>query len=181
MDAATGRRPILVADLNLASELRWPAFTGAVLDDGIKGVFARPVMMASVCVGALDLFREGASPLQGDALAGGLLAAELAALPLLDLMSSTAVGDPPGDLEDEPWERLGERDRLEVYQATRFLIAELDVSPTEALVLLRAHAIASNQTASEVARGILNRRLTLDRDDRHRDDNHRDGDKGSRR
>jgi AmiR/NasT family two-component response regulator len=54
---------------------------------------------------------------------------------------------------------------VEVYQATGMLISHLDVDATEALVRLRAHAIATNQTASQVAVAIIERRLVLDRDD----------------
>lgn len=165
VDAAAAKKPVLAPDLNLVTEQRWPAFTGAVLSDGIRAVFAVPVMMASVCVGALDLFREDPGPLRVDALAGGLLAAELASLPLLDLVFATVRSDAPGIAVEEPWERLVELDRLEVHQATGFLIAQLGVPPTEALARLRAHAIATGQTASEVAQAIMDRRLVLDRDD----------------
>jgi hypothetical protein len=45
------------------------------------------------------------------------------------------------------------------------LISQLDVGPAEALVRLRAHAIATNQTARQVAMAILEGRLELERDD----------------
>jgi len=121
-------------------------------------------MLASVCVGALDLFRQSVGPLRGDALAGSLLAAELAA-PLLDLMTETALTLAAVESNVEPWERLGELDRLEVHQATGFLIAQRGLPPTAALGRLRAHAIATNQTASEVARAIMDHGLVLDHDD----------------
>ena len=115
-------------------------------------------------MGALDLFRQDPGSLGGDALGGGLLAAELASLPLLDLVGAAPVADIPGTPVEEPWQRLGELDRLEVHQATGFLIAQLGVPPTEALARLRAHAVATGQTASEVAQAIMDRRLVLDRD-----------------
>ena len=43
------------------------------------------------------------------------------------------------------------------------LIAQLDVDAAEALVRLRAHAIATGQTASQVAWAIVERRLVLER------------------
>ena len=164
VDAAATRKPVLAPDLDLVTEQRWPAFAGAVLGDGIRAVFALPVMMASVCVGALDLFRQDPGSLRDEQLAGGLLAAELASLPFLDLVSGAAATEAPGVPVEEPWQRLVELDRLEVHQATGFLIAQLGVPPTEALARLRAHAVASGQTASEVARAIMDRRLVLDRD-----------------
>ena len=44
------------------------------------------------------------------------------------------------------------------------LVAQLGIDPAEALVRLRAHAYATDRTASEVARDILDRRLRLQAD-----------------
>lgn len=186
LDAVAARAVVLVPDLDSPHEQRWPVFAGAVLDDGIRGVFALPVMITSACVGALDLFREAPGPLHGDQLAGALLAAELATLPLLDLIADTGdidgiggiggignidvegAGEPGGEADPGGaggWGRLADMDRIEVYQATGMLISQLDVDAAEALVRLRAHAVATGQTASQVAWAIVERRLVLERDD----------------
>lgn len=164
LDAVAAREPVLVPDLGAAAESRWPAFTEAVIGDGILGVFALPIMVTSVCVGALDLFRAVPGPLQEDQLAGAVLAARLASQPLLDLAAGATTPD-AGSGDHGRWDPLAEMDRIEVYQATGMLIAQLDVGPTEALIRLRAHAIATNQTASEVAWAIVQRTLVLERDD----------------
>ena len=168
LDAVATRQAVMVPNLASSGEQRWPLLRNALLDDGVRGVFAMPVMIMSVCVGALDLFRSDPGPLDGDALAGARLAAELATGPLLDLIAG-AVGV---NVDDEALIRsmqggphhLAELDRVEVYQATGMLISALDVDSTEALVRLRAHAIATGQTAIEVARAIVERRLMLERD-----------------
>ncbi|GAA5119949.1 GAF domain-containing protein [Alloalcanivorax gelatiniphagus] len=169
LDAVATRSPVLVPDMNSRQEDRWPAFRGAALDDGVRGVFALPIMITSVCVGALDLFRAQPGPLHGEALAGAKLAAELASAPLIDLIAeaqtladSNQVSFTASEAEDES---TTDMDRIEVFQASGMLISALGVTADEALVRLRAHAIAAGQTASEVARAIIERRLTLDRDD----------------
>ena len=58
-----------------------------------------------------------------------------------------------------------EMDRVEVYQAAGMLIPALGVGADEAMLRLRAHALATGQTASQVARAIIERRLVLERDD----------------
>ena len=163
LDAAAGGEAVLAPDLDAPGEQRWPGFAGAALGEGIRAVFALPIMITSACVGALDLFRERPGPLTADHLAGGMLAAELATMPLLDLIASTKVNE--GLELDRQRDHLADLDRIEVYQATGMLIAQLDVDPAEALVRLRAHAIATGQTASEVAWAIVERRLELERDD----------------
>lgn len=162
LDAAAAQQAVMAPDLDSPQETRWPAFAGAALDDGVRAVFALPILVTSACVGALDLFRAGPGPLSQDRLAGGLLAAELASLPILELTSTSGDTRNNGD----PWEHLASLDRVEVYQATGMLISQLDVDAAEALVRLRAHAIATNATASQVAIAIIERRLVLERDHR---------------
>jgi hypothetical protein len=134
-----------------------------MLTHDIRGVFAMPVLVAGEYMGALDLFRRRPGLLEADDLAGALVAAELAELPLLDLLAEdlqTAMADPDSLL----WDELSSITRAEVSQATGMLVAQLDVEPAEALVRLRAHAYAAGRTASAVARDILDRRLRLDAD-----------------
>ena len=129
----------------------------------VRGIFAIPVMVAGEYVGALDLFRAEPGELPGDYLAGAVLAAELAGAPLLDLMHSdlqAAVNDP----YSSAWAELNVLSRTEVSQATGMLVAQLGVDPPEALIRLRAHAYATNRSATAVARDILDRRLQLDSD-----------------
>jgi hypothetical protein len=170
LDAVTTRNAVLAPDLDGSGEHRWPAFAEAVLDEGIHAVFALPIMITSVCVGALDLFRVSAGPLDGNQLAGALIAAELASAPLLDIIAASGDAD---DLDDDllsdgeaGWGFLADVDRIEVYQATGMVMSQLGVSSTDALVRIRAHAVASGQTASQVAWAIVERRLVLERDDR---------------
>jgi AmiR/NasT family two-component response regulator len=99
-------------------------------------------------------------------MTGGVWAAGLAAMPLLDLMASHTDWEKAANGQGS-WDQLASLERVEVYQATGMIIAALDISPADALVRLRAHAISRSLTASEVAYQILNRRLVLDDDDWH--------------
>ncbi len=163
LESAAGSLPVLIADIDDLEAQRWPAFAGAASRRGVRAVFALPVSVAGFPVGALDLYRKRPGALEGDLLAGGLLAAELAVLPLLDLMGldmDAAVSDNTS----VAWAELAALTRTEVYQAAGMLIAQLNVSVAEALVRLRAYAFAHDMTASEVAFEILDRRLRLDDD-----------------
>lgn len=178
LDAVRQGVPVLVADLSDTTHHSWPAFSGAVMERGVRAVFALPVAVASSPVGALDLFNRRVGPLSDTALTGGLLAAELAALPLLDVMSAREDLDAHAEAE-YGWEQLASLERVEVYQATGMLIAALDISPTEALVRLRANAYARGMTAGELAWEILERRIDLEDDRRWRiTDSGGDGDHG---
>ena len=163
LESVARRAPVLVLDLSDPDDVRWPAYGAAMLAYQIRGVYAMPVLVAGEYVGALDLFRFQPGPLGAEQLAGAVAAAELAAIPVLDLMNAdlqAAVSDP----RSNAWAELNTLSRAEVSQATGMLVAQLGVEPAEALVRLRAHAYATNRSATEVARDILDRRLRLEAD-----------------
>ena len=160
LDAVKSGRPVLVGQLQDAHEQRWPGFTSAVLTSGIKAVYALPVAIARTPVGALDLFCDRPGPLSEAGLDGGLWAAELAALPLLSLMTAPAGADAAGH-GDDGWVQLASLERVEVYQATGMIIGQLDVDAAEALVRLRAYAFRHGSTVSEAAWAIVERRVLL--------------------
>jgi hypothetical protein len=163
LDSVRMARPVLVSDFRDPRERRWPAYAQAVLDAGVRAVYALPVSVASANVGALDLFCNSPGKLSDIRLAGGLLAAELAALPVLELMTSDVEWATAGEGGDG-WSQLASLERVEVYQATGMVMVQLGVGAAEALVRLRAHAFAHGLTASEVAWSIVERRLSLDAD-----------------
>jgi GAF domain/ANTAR domain len=163
LEAVARRSPILVVDLADPEEVRWPAYGPAMLAHQIRGVHAIPLVLAGEFVGALDLFRARPGPLSGNDLTGAVAAAELADIPLLDILDSdmqAAVGDP----RSNAWAELNALSRAEVSQATGMLVAQLHVEPAEALVRLRAHAYATGRSATDVAHDILERRLKLEAD-----------------
>jgi hypothetical protein len=163
LDSVATHGPILVADLAKPGQIRWPLYRPALLEHQIRGVFAIPVVLAGEFVGALDFFRIEPGELRSDELAGAVVAAELAGAPLLDLMDSdlqAAVNDP----SSSSWAEFNALSRAEVSQATGMLVAQLEMEPAEALVRLRAHAYSTNRSATDVARDIVNRKLSLDAD-----------------
>jgi hypothetical protein len=163
LDSVARRTPILVVDLADPGEVRWPAYGPAMLAHHIRGVHAIPLVVAGEYVGALDLFRAQPGRLPGEDMAGALAAAELAGVPLLDLLDGdwqAAVADP----NSNAWAELNALSRAEVSQATGMLVAQLEVDPAEALVRLRAHAYTAGHSATDVARDILDGRLKLEAD-----------------
>jgi hypothetical protein len=163
LESVARRAPVLVGDLADPNNARWPAYGSAMLGHQIRGVYAIPVLVAGEYVGALDLFRVEPGTLATEQLAGAITAAELAAVPVLDLMDTdlqAAISDPNSDA----WAELNALSRAEVSQATGMLMAQLDIDAAEALVRLRGRAYATDRSAIDVARDILDRRLRLEDD-----------------
>jgi anti-sigma regulatory factor (Ser/Thr protein kinase) len=95
-DAATTRQPVVAADLTTGSwRQRWPQFTPAALDAGVRAVFALPLHAGGVRhVGAVDLYRRSPGGLHGAERAAALVfaaaATELLTLEELDLSLTDA-------------------------------------------------------------------------------------------
>lgn len=161
LESVAVRAPIQVFDLADPKDARWPAYGSAMLTHQIRGVFAIPVLVAGEYVGALDLFCAKPGPLRTMQLSGAVAAAELAAIPVLDLMDAdlqAAVSDP----NSNAWAELNVLSRVEVSQATGMVMAQLGVDAAEALVRLRAYAFSTNRSVVDVARDVLDRRLRLE-------------------
>jgi hypothetical protein len=163
LDSVAGRAPVMVTDLTDPDESRWPAYGPVMISYRIRGVYAMPLIVAGEYIGALDLFRAVPDSLLAEQIAGMAIAAELAQLPLLDLLNEdmqAAVGDP----ESNAWAELNALSRTEVSQATGVLMAQLNLDAASALARLRAHAYSTGASATSVARDIIDRRLRMEAD-----------------
>lgn len=163
IDSVARRAPVMVEDLTDPNENRWPAYSPVMIDYEIRSVFAMPVVVAGEYVGALDFFRTAPDGVDAEQIAGMAVAAELAQLPLLDLLSEdlqAAVSDP----QSRAWSELNALSRTEVSQATGIVMAQLNLDSTAALVRMRAHAYLSGRSTTAVARDIIDRRLRLEAD-----------------
>jgi GAF domain/ANTAR domain len=161
MDAVHAGVPVLVPDLTAPGSVavqRWPAFMDAAADAGIRAVFAFPLSVGAIRVGALDLYRDSVGELSEDQLSAALLAADAAALSLLYLDT-----DEPSLFADEPSRHTGFH--LEVHQATGMVQAQLNVTIDEAFLRLRARAFADGRSVRDVAADVVARRLRFDRED----------------
>ena len=164
LDAAAGT-PVLVADLNAAAT-RWPVFVPAAAELGVRAVFALPLRIGAINVGALLAHRATAGPLVDGALADAFALAD--AVTLLLLHRESAGTGRAGTASEGPrpgWARPATY-RAEVHQATGMISVQLGVSLAEALVRLRAYAYADGRLIAEVAADVVARRLRLDDRDR---------------
>ncbi|MEV0570825.1 GAF and ANTAR domain-containing protein [Dactylosporangium sp. NPDC050588] len=155
IDAAAGGRPVLVPDLADGAMRRWPVYTVAVLDAGIRAVFAFPLQIGAARLGVLDVFRARSGAMSRPELGHALTIADQVVMTLLDGQEQTTGVD---EL-DEAFEH-----RAQLFQAQGMVMLQLGIPLAEALVRIRAHAYATDQLLSEVAADIVARRLCFDID-----------------
>lgn len=138
-------------------ESRWPGFRDAIREQPLGAVFAFPLRLGTVQVGTLDLYRRdpGGLPAPGKTDARDLL--DHAARVVLRATLARLGADPERDETDVV-------PRAVIHQATGMVLAQLDVTPDDALLLLRARAFSSGLTLREVAREVVDRRLDFSRE-----------------
>ncbi|MDQ1696467.1 MAG: hypothetical protein QOJ03_1820 [Frankiaceae bacterium] len=162
VDAQASGMPILVGDLEAPGDIvvdRWPTFLEGAKAAGARAVFAFPLRVGAINLGALDMYRTAPGELHGEAFPGALMAAEAAAIALLHLQTDED-GRFPDDLTDHTTYNA------RVHQATGMIKVQLDVTMQEALLMLRARAFSLARPVEEVAADVVERRLRFSTEDR---------------
>ncbi|POX37445.1 hypothetical protein C3486_28405 [Streptomyces sp. Ru73] len=140
-DAAQRGTTLFVPDLSAPAVTRWPGLTPAVQDLGVRAVFAFPMRIATVRIGAL----------LGHRRAPGLMTPRQ----LRDARAFAGAAA-HATLQRNGW--LTDRAGLPfaaVHEATGALVERLGVSPEYALLRLRSHAFRHDRSLLDTARAVL--------------------------
>lgn len=157
LDAFAEHGAVLVPDLH--HDGRWSGYATEALGVGVQAVFAVPLQMGSIKIGALTLHRERPGALNAHHLNRTFDVAELIGHMLL-LAGSATDADGLSLL----WADLDE-DWTVVHQATGMVSVQLGVGVDVALIRLRSHSFAEGRRVVDIAHDIVARRLRLARDD----------------
>jgi hypothetical protein len=156
VDAYHHDRPVFEPDLAKPRALRWIAFRGPALEAGARAVFGFPLQVGGIRLGALNLYRDRPGELEDEQHADAIVLASLAAHAVLVMQANA----PPGKLGAEL--EAGADFQLVVHQAAGMVAVQLDVSVTQALIRLRAHAFANDRQLAEIADDVVARTLRFD-------------------
>lgn len=152
-DTIRTTEPILLGSLDPQHTTRWPTFATSLAETTARALFVFPMVMGAVCVGAASAYRTSAGDLDEDDITTGLSIARSIAGPAL--RRAVVLSEDEAVFDDIAVIEL----RREVHQATGMVLAQLNVTPTDAFARLRAYAFTTNQTVQDVAREVLSRRL----------------------
>lgn len=149
----TGRL-VLVPDLHSESPSRWPMFSEAALQIAVGAVFAFPLTMGAVTIGVVDVYSSKPGRLSESTVSTAINLAGSVTLPAARLAIRSAD-------RDDACATVGTASELrrDVHQATGMILAQMNVSATEAFVLLRAHAFSNGRSVQEIAQDVVARRL----------------------
>jgi hypothetical protein len=145
VDAATLGVAVLVDDLERPGGHadRWPGFLPEALALGIRAIFSLPLRVGPTTLGAVNLYRGTAGPLQGHQLARALAVADAVTLGYLDGVASDPLVEPEPLLS------------LHVHRAAGMVMVQQSSTIEEALVTLRATAFAEGVPVEELAHHVL--------------------------
>jgi GAF domain-containing protein len=163
VDAYNQGSPVFEPDLANPRTPRWLAFSGPVLEAGVRAVFGFPLQVGAVRLGSMDLYRDKPGPLTDDQHADALVMADVAAHAVLMVQAEAPAGMLAAELE------AGADFQYVVHQASGMVAVQLDVSVGQALIRLRAHAFGNERPLTEVARDVVARSLRFNAGSGERD------------
>jgi hypothetical protein len=161
VEAVRFGQPVLIPDLAETADIAidsWPAFLKGAGAAGVRAVFAFPLRIGAISVGALDLYRDRPGELTDDQLPAALMAADAAAIAL---MQFNVGGDDALSNELD----FGASYQMQVHQATGMVQVQLGISTEEAFLMLRARAFAADRPLIDVAIDVVERRLRFSTED----------------
>lgn len=155
MDAVRTGSAVLMPDLDHPEDMttdRWPTFMGAARAAGARAVFAFPMRIGAINVGAMDFYRDVPGPLSDTDLQAAFDAADAGAHALLHI----DIGE-DGLVADDADTRSTYHVR--VHQATGMVQVQLGIPTEEALLRLRARAFAVGRALADFAADVVERRV----------------------
>ena len=119
-------------------------------------MFGFPLLIGTVCFGALNLYHDRAGALSDEQYADALAVAHVASRTVLGWQSVAGPGSLAWQLEQVP------AHRAVVHQATGMVSVQAAVSVGDAVVMLCAYAFAEDRPISAVAADVVGGGLRLD-------------------
>lgn len=155
-NAVSSGELVLIPDMAADPHDDWPIFWSAVRELAVGALFAVPMRMGAVTVGAVTLYRTHPGDLVPDQRSYALaIASAIASTAVARAMRSAA----DEDVAESP---AAPALRREVHQATGMILVQLNSTATVAYSRLQAYAFAHGRPIQDVARDVVNRDLTFD-------------------
>lgn len=141
--------PVLETDLVQRPNAAWPAFNEAVRNEPVGAVFAFPVAFGPFPLGAVDVYVPQPATIEDDTVRQAMTLASAVSRRVLRRALRSIADEDDALLDRSP------SSRRVVHQATGVVLAQLDISPEDAYLLLQGHAFARRTTMRRVAEEIL--------------------------
>jgi hypothetical protein len=153
-------QPVLSSNFALDEHPAWPVFAQALREYEVGAIFAFPLTLGGLDVGSIDLYSHTPHTLTETEVSDVVSLTEIAAWQVLRrVLAGDSASEAGSDSDPSPG-----FSRRQVHQATGMIIAQMEVSSSDALLLLKAHAFASGRSVREIAHDVVTRRLDFAHD-----------------
>lgn len=152
-DALSTGRPVIEPDLWAAPLHQWPAFSRAIPRDEVGAIFAFPILVGRLRIGAVDMY--AGEPMELNRMQTRQAAA------LAGLVGKNVLRLALESAGDDDERLLTKHSRRTIHQATGMVLAQLDISAEEAGLIIQGYSFASGRSMKEVSDDILAGRLAF--------------------
>ena len=154
-DALRSGNHVLAPTIREAEHARWPSFSAAIRDQGISSMFAFPLAVGPLRIGAIDLYSASPTTLDGKHTRQADAMAAVVSRHVLRRALNT-LGRDHDDAGNAYSRRL-------IHQATGFVLAQLDLTPEDARLVIQGHAFAAERSMMDVAQDIVDGTIVFSR------------------
>lgn len=153
-DAMARAEPVIEPDIRQRPMKIWPAFSEAIQGENLGAIFAFPLRMGHLKLGAIDLYTSRPSELSDLHVRQTVaLATVVSRLVLLRAFRLAA--------EFNPVEASDQLSRRAVHQATGMVLIQLQIPAADARLIIQGHAFSAGRPMLEIAEDIINGKLNF--------------------
>jgi len=157
-DALETAAPVLEPNIRERPNRVWPAFSEAIIADDLGALFAFPLILGPLRIGAIDLYTSRPYRLSDENIRQIASFATVVSRIVLSRAVRLSQNDVDGENETATRQKFSRR---EIHQATGMVLAQLGIPAADALLVIQGHAFAAGRPMLEIAGEIIDRRLTF--------------------
>lgn len=150
--SAAHHAPVAEPDLSRSQESLWPLTRQRYLELDVGAVYAFPLVAAGTEIGALTLYSRTPVELLDQQREDARALSQIIARQVL--YRAPLPGETLDTDDDSRW-----YSRREIHQACGMVIAQMGISATDALTVLRSHAFTTGRTLRDVSADVVARTL----------------------
>ena len=157
-DALETAKPVLEPDIRERPNHVWPAFSEAIIAENFGALFAFPLMLGPLRIGAIDLYTNQPYRLGEQDIQHVEILATVVSRMVLNRALRLSESDLVGEADTATRRAFSRR---EIHQATGMVLAQLGIPAADAFLVIQGHAFAAGRSMLDISSEIIDRRLSF--------------------
>ena len=153
-DALATAAPVLEPNVRLEPARRWPAFADAILGENLGAIFAFPLVLGPLRLGAIDLYTVRPTQLSALHIQQAVALSTVVSRVVLLRAFRLAAGSSEPEASDQ-------FSRRAIHQATGMVLIQLQIPANDARLIIQGHAFAAGRSMLDIAEDIISGQLNF--------------------